>query len=183
MSRPNDLPEPDGPSADPSTELSPQQVHDAVGGFPAFTALIDDFYDLVAEDPLLRPMYPDDLEPGKRHLALFFAQYWGGGDVYGRERGHPRLRMRHAPFPVTPEAALRWAQSMAAAVRQQDWPEQAEAHVLAYVARATPTLINQLPDEVTELPQDAQDPQDSQDRQDPQDSQDRQDPQGRQSRQ
>ncbi len=132
--------------------LEPHQVHDAVGGLPAFEALVDAFYDRVERDGLLRPMYPEDLTPGKRHLALFLAQYWGGGDVYGQERGHPRLRMRHAPFPVTPEAALRWAEHMAAAVTEQGWPEEAEALVLAYVARATPTLINQLPPEVDELP-------------------------------
>lgn len=135
--------------------LEPQQVHDAVGGLPAFVALVDAFYDRVAADPLLRPMYPEDLEPGKQHLALFLAQYWGGGEVYGRERGHPRLRMRHAPFPITPEAALRWAELMAAAVREQGWPADAQAHVLAYVARATPTLINELPPEVRELPNEA----------------------------
>ncbi len=135
-----------------SAPLEPHQVHDAVGGRPAFDALVEAFYDRVERDELLRPMYPEDLSPGKRHLALFLAQYWGGGDVYGRERGHPRLRMRHAPFPVTPEAALRWAEHMAAAVREQAWPEEAEALVLAYVARATPTLINQLPSEVGELP-------------------------------
>ena len=135
-------------------DLHPHGVHDAVGGLEAFTALVDAFYDRVEQDPLLRPMYPEDLEPGKRHLALFFAQYWGGGEVYGSERGHPRLRMRHAPFPVTPEAALRWAELMAAAIREQEWPPQAEAQVLAYVARATPTLINRLPEEVSELPQD-----------------------------
>ncbi len=140
------------PHDDPP-ELEPHEVHDAVGGLPAFSALVEAFYARVAEDPLLRPMYPEDLEPGKHHLALFFAQYWGGGPVYGQERGHPRLRMRHAPFPVTPEAALRWAELMAAAVREQGWPPAAEAHVLAYVARATPTLINQLPEEVAELPQ------------------------------
>jgi hemoglobin len=132
--------------------LEPHQVHDAVGGLPAFVALVDAFYDRVATDELLRPMYPDDLEPGKQHLAWFLAQYWGGGDVYGRERGHPRLRMRHAPFPISPEAALRWAELMAAAVREQGWPADAEAHVLAYVARATPTLINELPAEVRQLP-------------------------------
>ena len=132
--------------------LEPHQVHDVVGGQAAFDALVEAFYDRVERDALLRPMYPEDLAPGKRHLALFLAQYWGGGNVYGRERGHPRLRMRHAPFPVTPEAALRWAQHMAASVRDQAWPEEAEALVLAYVARATPTLINQLPPEVDELP-------------------------------
>lgn len=137
-----------------ATPLEPHQVHDVVGGQPAFDALVDAFYERVERDELLRPMYPDDLAPGKRHLALFLAQYWGGGDVYGRERGHPRLRMRHAPFPVTPEAAGRWAEHMAAAVRAQGWPEEAEALVLAYVARATPTLINQLPGEVDVLPRD-----------------------------
>ena len=135
-----------------SPPLEPHQVHDVVGGQAAFDALVDAFYDRVERDELLRPMYPEDLAPGKRHLALFLAQYWGGGDVYGRERGHPRLRMRHGPFPVTPEAALRWAQHMAAAIRDQAWPEEAEALLLAYVARATPTLINQLPPEVDELP-------------------------------
>lgn len=132
--------------------LEPHQVHDAVGGLPAFVALVDAFYDRVEADELLRPMYPEDLGPGKHHLSLFLAQYWGGGEVYGRERGHPRLRMRHAPFPVTPEAALRWAELMAAAVRDQGWPADAEAHVLAYVARATPTLINELPPEAHVLP-------------------------------
>lgn len=135
-----------------ASPLEPHQVHDAVGGRSAFEALVDAFYERVEGDELLRPMYPDDLAPGKRHLALFLAQYWGGGDVYGRERGHPRLRMRHAPFPVTPEAAARWAEHMAAAVRAQGWPEEAEALVLAYVARATPTLINQPPPQVDVLP-------------------------------
>jgi hemoglobin len=134
------------------SSLEPHQVHDAVGGLPAFVALVDAFYDRVAADELLRPMYPEDLEPGKHHLALFLAQYWGGGEVYGRERGHPRLRRRHAPFPVTPDAALRWAEHMTTAVRAQGWPAEAEAHMLAYVARATPTLVNQLPPEVEVLP-------------------------------
>ncbi|MFU8840890.1 MAG: globin [Nitriliruptoraceae bacterium] len=132
--------------------LQPHEVHDAVGGLPAFVALVEAFYGRVATDDLLRPMYPEDLEPGKRHLALFLAQYWGGGEVYGSERGHPRLRMRHAPFPITPEAALRWAELMTASVTEQGWPEEAEAHVLAYVARATPTLINALPPTVEVLP-------------------------------
>ncbi len=130
------------------TPMGPHEVHDAVGGRPAFVRLVESFYARVEGDEVLRPMYPDDLEPGKRHLALFLAQYWGGGDVYGRERGHPRLRMRHAAFPVGPEAAQRWAEHMSAAVEEQGWPPQAEAQVLAYVARATPTLINRLPEEV-----------------------------------
>jgi hemoglobin len=140
------------PPADAAPELRPEEVYDRVGGYAAFESLVASFYAKVATDELLRPMYPDDLEPGKRHLALFLAQYWGAGDVYGRERGHPRLRMRHAPFPITPEAALRWAELMAASIREHAFPSDVEALLLGYVARATPTLINQLPSEVTRLP-------------------------------
>jgi hemoglobin len=132
--------------------LAPHEVYDRVGGFEAFESLVETFYGHVAEDPLLRPMYPEDLAPGKRHLALFLAQYWGGGDLYGAERGHPRLRMRHAPFPITPEAALRWAELMAASIRAHRCPSDVEALLLDYVVRATPTLINRLPADVDELP-------------------------------
>jgi hemoglobin len=145
-------PDPVDPAAGVPVETRPEDVFDRVGGFDAFETLVEAFYAKVATDELLRPMYPDDLEPGKRHLTLFFAQYWGGGDLYGRERGHPRLRMRHAPFPITPEAALRWAELMAASIRELRFPSDVEALLLAYVARATPTLINQLPPEVTRLP-------------------------------
>jgi hemoglobin len=132
--------------------LEPHEVFDRVGGMDAFVALVDAFYTRVEHDELLRPMYPDDLEPGKRHLALFLAQYWGGGDVYSSQRGHPRLRMRHAAFPVTPEAALRWAELMTASILELGFPSDVEALLLDYVTRATPTLINRLPAEVDELP-------------------------------
>ncbi|MEX0836661.1 MAG: globin [Nitriliruptor sp.] len=123
-------------------------VFDRAGGLPAFVALVDAFYGRVERDALLRPMYPEDLEPGKEGLALFLAQYWGGGELYSATRGHPRLRLRHAPFPITPEAALRWAELMGASVVEQGFAEEVEQALLSYVARATPTLINQLPDEV-----------------------------------
>ncbi len=123
-------------------------VFDRVGGVDAFVAIVDGFYDRVATDELLRPMYPEDLEPGKRHLVMFLAQYWGGGDIYSSERGHPRLRMRHAPFPITPEAALRWAELMTAAIVELAFPSDVEEQLLTYVARATPTLINRLPEDV-----------------------------------
>jgi hemoglobin len=117
-------------------------VFEQVGGEAAFHALVEDFYAAVERDPLLRPHYPPDLAPAKRHLAQFLAQYFGGGPVYSRDRGHPRLRMRHAPFAITPQVALRWAQLMAAAVGNQEWPEAASREVLEYVARAAPHMIN-----------------------------------------
>src|SRR5665213_1445506 len=77
-----------------------QTAYDRWGGAPFFTTLIERFYEGVAADPLLRPMYPDDLTESKAHLALFLMQYWGGPRAYSEQRGHPRLRMRHVPFAI-----------------------------------------------------------------------------------
>ena len=137
----------------PTASTPPHAVFDRVGGLERFETLVEAFYRRVEADELLRPMYPDDLEPGKQHLARFLAQYWGGGDLYSRDRGHPRLRMRHAAFPITPEAAARWAELMSAAVREMAFPADVEAMLLHYVARATPTLANRFPDDVGALPQ------------------------------
>jgi hemoglobin len=134
--------------------LHPHEVYDRVGGYDAFAALVDGFYDRVEQDELLRPQYPEDLEPGKEHLAMFLAQYFGGGDIYSSQRGHPRLRMRHAHFEITPEVALRWAHLMAEAIRERQFASDVEQVLLQYVANATPTMINQLPTDVTELPRD-----------------------------
>jgi len=122
--------------------LEQPNIAGLVGGVDAFRALVDDFYARVEDDPPLRSLYPEDLEPGKTHLALFLAQYFGAGNVYSSLQGHPRLRMRHARFRVTHDLALRWATHMTAAVRDRDWPEEATAAVLAYVRDATPMMIN-----------------------------------------
>ena len=84
-------------------------LYEEVGGEALFRALVDGFYEGVAEDPVLRPLYPEgDLEPAKERLRLFFVQYWGGPTTYSEQRGHPRLRMRHAPFAVNPQAKDHW---------------------------------------------------------------------------
>jgi hemoglobin len=91
-------------------------LFDQVGGEPFFNQLVDAFYDAVANDETLRPMYPDDLEDSRRHLTLFLVQYWGGPGTYQAERGHPRLRMRHAPFRITKTARDAWLSAMNAAL-------------------------------------------------------------------
>lgn len=120
-------------------------IVDLAGGPDAFVRLVSAFYDRVERDPVLRPMYPEDLEPGKAHLARFLAQYFGATDLYSSQRGHPRLRMRHAPFPIDPEAAGRWATHMLDAVADQGFPSEVRAAIEKYVVRATPTLVNRLP--------------------------------------
>lgn len=93
-----------------------ESLYDQVGGQPFFERLVDGFYDAVAQDELLRPMYPEDLTDSKRTMALFLSQYWGGPTTYMEERGHPRLRMRHAPFRITKQARDQWITAMSKAL-------------------------------------------------------------------
>jgi len=85
-------------------------LFERVGGQPFFDRLVDAFYDGVRADPVLLALYPEpaDLAPARRRLALFLGQYWGGPTAYSDERGHPRLRMRHAPFPIDEHMRDRW---------------------------------------------------------------------------
>ena len=135
------------------SELHPHEVYERVGGLAAFETLVEAFYARVSHDELLRPHYPEDLEPGKRHLALFLAQYFGGGDVYSSERGHPRLRMRHATFTITPEVAARWEQLMSEAIRELRLSSDVERVLLRYVSQATPMMVNAFPEQGEQLPQ------------------------------
>ena len=83
--------------------------YEEVGGFETFRTIVTRFYEGVATDEVLRPLYPEeDLAPAAERFLLFLVQYWGGPTTYSERRGHPRLRMRHAPFAVTPEAKERW---------------------------------------------------------------------------
>jgi hemoglobin len=93
-----------------------RSLYEQVGGGPFFERLVDKFYEVVATDEVLRPMYPEDLTESKRHLALFLEQYWGGPSTYMDERGHPRLRMRHAPFRITKKARDAWLVAMTTAL-------------------------------------------------------------------
>ena len=130
-----------------------QTVFDLVGGQAWFDALVDRFYDGVAGDPLLRPLYPDDLTEPRRHLALFLAQYWGGPSTYSLQRGHPRLRMRHAPFRIGLAERDAWLRHMEAAIARADpLPRDVEVALVDYVRRAALMLVNAPPDRPEALP-------------------------------
>lgn len=119
-------------------------LYEAVGGRPFFDRLVDRFYDGVAEDPLLRPLYPDDLTDSRAHLAGFLAQYWSGDTAhYSDGRGHPRLRMRHAPFAIGVPEAKAWFGHMEAAVDAEDLPAEVAGALLQYLASAAGHLVNQ----------------------------------------
>ncbi|GAB2458963.1 globin [Xylanimonas ulmi] len=105
--------------------------------------LVDRFYEGVADDDVLRPMYPEqDLGPAKERLTLFLEQYWGGPTTYSQTRGHPRLRMRHAPFKVNPEARDRWLAHMREAVTSLGLAPLHESQLWDYLERAAFSLIN-----------------------------------------
>ena len=121
-------------------------IFEQVGGLPWFTALVERFYEGVATDPILRPMYPDDLSESVPHTAGFLAQYFGGGWAhYSEQRGHPRLRMRHAPFPIDQAARDAWLRHMLAAVRSGGLAPEVEATMVEYFERASQFMINQEP--------------------------------------
>jgi hemoglobin len=130
------------PSVDCASVLSETTVYDAAGGMPFFEQLVTRFYDGVAGDPVLRPLYPEDLAPSTRHLTLFLAQYWGGPTTYDDERGHPRLRMRHAPFAIGPAERDRWLVHMRAAIAAMAPPEPVEQALLDYFEMAAEAMRN-----------------------------------------
>ena len=151
---PGGSPAPPGssPSALPVSTAAPRlresvassdSLYDAIGGHETFVRLVDVFYEGVAADPVLKPMYPEeDLGPAKVRLTMFLEQYWGGPTTYSEQRGHPRLRMRHAPFKVNPDARDRWLAHMRAGVDSLDLAPLHEATLWDYLERAAHSLIN-----------------------------------------
>ncbi len=118
--------------------------YDLVGGHDTFVRLVDRFYEGVATDEVLRPMYPgEDLGPARERLRMFLEQYWGGPTTYGEQRGHPRLRMRHASFPVGPTARDHWLSHMRTAVEELRLPAPQAAMLWDYLERAAISLVNQ----------------------------------------
>jgi hemoglobin len=119
-------------------------LYDAVGGMAFFETLVERFYARVAEDPVLLRLYPqpDDLGPARERLALFLAQYWGGPTTYSDERGHPQLRMRHAPFAIGPEERDHWLTHMRASLHSLHPPEPVATAFEDYLAMATEGMRN-----------------------------------------
>jgi hemoglobin len=115
----------------------------AVGGEETFTKLVDAFYQGVADDPVLRPLYPEaDLAPAAERLRLFLIQYWGGPGTYQEQRGHPRLRMRHAPFAIRSAERDAWLHHMRAAVDSLNLSPEPDATLWEYLSRAAQFMVN-----------------------------------------
>jgi hemoglobin len=118
-----------------------------VGGSATFKKLVDVFYEGVAADDVLRPMYPEeDLGPAAERLQQFLEQYWGGPSTYQELRGHPRLKMRHMPFKINPLARERWLLHMREAVDELSLPPLIEAELWGYLDRAATAMLNSFED-------------------------------------
>ena len=124
-----------------------ETFYERVGGAETFRVLIERFYAGVAEDPPLRALYPEeDLGPAAERLRLFLEQYWGGPHTYSQTRGHSRLRIRHAPYAVTPTQRDRWLHHMLAAVDSLELDEADDAELREYLVRAAQFMVNALDD-------------------------------------
>lgn len=120
-----------------------RSLYELVGGEPTFRLMVRRFYEGVASDPLLRPLYPEeDLSSATEHLTLFLIQYWGGPHTYSAQRGHPRLRLRHQPFAIGPAERDAWLRHMIAAVDSLALAPQVRQTLLDYFDTASTAMIN-----------------------------------------
>lgn len=125
------------------TDASFRSFYDEIGGHDTFVRLVDEFYRGVADDEVLRPMYPEEqLEGARQRLTMFLEQYWGGPTTYSEQRGHPRLRMRHMPFHVNPDARDRWLSHMHDGVQSLGLSPLHEATLWDYLQRAAFAMVN-----------------------------------------
>jgi hemoglobin len=124
--------------------VSGQSFYERAGGERTFNDLVSHFYALVAVNPILRPMYPEnDLHGAGRRLQLFLEQYWGGPTTYSEERGHPRLRMRHAQFYIDSAARDAWLLCMKDAVNGLEISDDLKAELWSYMEMAANSMVNQ----------------------------------------
>ena len=119
-----------------------KSVYQVVGGQPFFDALAARFYECVEANDVLRPLYPAELDVPRSNLSWFLAQYWGGPPVYSNERGHPRLRMRHARFSIGSTERNAWVDCMKEALDSFALPEDIKAGMNRHFERTATMLIN-----------------------------------------
>ena len=119
-------------------------LYDEMGGRETFEKIVSHFYALVAVDPVLRPMYPDDdFKGAAERLLMFLEQYWGGPTTYSEQRGHPRLRMRHAGFHISEMERDVWLRHMKSAVDEIEMRADLKEELWNYLVMAANSMVNQ----------------------------------------
>jgi hemoglobin len=124
---------------------APDSFYDEIGGAPTFRGIVSRFYAIVEHDPILRPLYPEqDLGPAADRFRMFLEQYWGGPRTYSDQRGHPRLRMRHAPFAIGLAERDAWLRAMSEAIEGADLAPEAHERLWSYLVMAADSMVNSL---------------------------------------
>ena len=122
--------------------MDEMQIYQTIGE-EGFTRLVAAFYKRVKTDDLLGKMYPpNDFENAEQRLRLFLIQRFGGPATYSNERGHPRLRMRHAPFDVDVLARNRWIKLMTEAMTEAEMPAEIATILKPYFENTATFMIN-----------------------------------------
>ena len=122
---------------------APQDFYAEVGGEKVFRQIVHRFYEQVATDEVLRPLYPEeDLGPAEQRFRMFLEQYWGGPRTYSEQRGHPRLRMRHLPFAIGPVERDAWLRCMRVAVDEAELDDAHRAQLWQYLEMAATHMVN-----------------------------------------
>jgi hemoglobin len=125
---------------------APRTFYDEIGGHPTFLAIVRGFYHRVADDPTLRPLYPEaDLGPAEERFRMFLEQYWGGPRTYSDQRGHPRLRMRHFPFTIGVTERDAWLAAMRASLDDIALPPDQDDRLWTYLVAAADSMVNSNP--------------------------------------
>jgi hemoglobin len=133
------------PGGDNERVSAPPSFYDEIGGAPTFDGIVSRFYAIVETDPVLRPLYPDEhLEAAAVRLRMFLEQYWGGPRTYSDQRGHPRLRMRHAPFVIGLRERDAWLSAMSTAVDGAELEPAARERLWNYLVMAADSMVNSL---------------------------------------
>lgn len=127
----------------PGSEQAEETFYDAIGGYPTIAKIVATFYEHVATDEVVRPLYPEeDLGPAQERFTMFLAQYWGGPTTYSDRRGHPRLRIRHAPFAVTPLAKDHWLACFRKGLDAAELSAEQDSTFWDYITHAAQFMVN-----------------------------------------
>ena len=122
--------------------IQSSNMYERLGGDQFFYDLIDTFYEYIESDEILRPMYPEDLRPGKSHLSKFLIQFWGGPNHYSEERGHPRLRNRHIDFGISQKKRDIWVKHMFSALESMEISTTDLKIMKSYFEKTATIMIN-----------------------------------------
>lgn len=123
-------------------EYRPNTIYEAIGGAERVRSIVESFYPKVQADPLLGPIFPEDIRPVMEKQYMFLSQFFGGPSLYSDEYGHPMMRGRHLPFPVTPERAEAWLDCMSRALEDNGIEGELKALIMNRLSGPAHHFIN-----------------------------------------